>query len=41
MKCVFGVIGREDTATIPAPLKMIDTTVKQKPAVSRVRPDIE
>jgi len=31
VKRVFGIIGRADTATDPAPLEMIDTTVQLKP----------
>ncbi|MEQ1802829.1 MAG: CusA/CzcA family heavy metal efflux RND transporter [Gammaproteobacteria bacterium] len=36
---VFGIIGRADTATDPAPLEMIDTTVQLKPR-SEWRPGI-
>lgn len=31
VKRVFGIIGRADTATDPAPLEMVDTTVQLKP----------
>ncbi len=31
VKQVFGIIGRADTATDPAPLEMVDTTVQLKP----------
>lgn len=31
VKTVFGIIGRADTATDPAPMEMVDTTVQLKP----------